>query len=1007
MIVGPIQFDAPSYLLLAPVLWAIIWLLARKSLSGLGPVTRRVALVSRFLLVALIAGALAEPHWRREAEHVAVIVVTDTSRSMPPGDERALREYLTMATAGAENTDRLGLVTAAEQAYVQARPADAKPPAQAAQELTPDQWFVGPADGTDLQSGVEIAIALLSDDAAGRILLHSDGNETSGSLLASANAAKAAGIPIDVLPLAYKIEREVVFERLITPATGRRGQTINVRMVIEATEATRGRLTLMQDGEAIDLTPGEEGVSTIAELDAGRNVLTVPVTLTRNGPLQYEAIFEPLEPDGDVIRENNRAMGVTFVRGQGRILAYTRNAAIFEPIRRALVGAGSDVEVRPPENGHESIVELQRYDAVILADVPSYSFSQRQMDELVSYVHDNGGGLVMVGGPNAFGAGGWIGTPVANALPVLLDPPDKRQLPRGALVLIMHSIEMPKGTYWGKQVALAAAENLSRLDLIGVVEWSFSRRTWWPYDLSLKGDGTAVASAINNLSFGDMPDFSPTMRATQQALASAEAGQKHAIIISDGDPMPPSRALLQSFRDENISISTVCVFPHGGGMGGNDTRTMRLIAESTGGTFYFVNTQAQLAQLPDIFVKEAQVVRRSMIREGETVTPQVVNSAVPTMRGFGGTLPTITGYVVTAERQGLAQTTTKAPNGDPITAQWQHGLGRTVAITTDATSRWSESWLGWGGFEALINQHLRWAMRPSGSANVRVDTETRGDRTNVIVTALNEAGESLNFADFVGRVTGPDLESERLALRQTGPGRYEASFPTDESGSYLLSLRYESRNEAGEVTDRGFVQSAVTRSFSDEFRSIEDNTPLLAQVADITGGRVLSNDPALSDLFTRDGISMPVALRPVWLVFAVISLGVFLVDVAVRRVRIDIPAIARKVAGLFGRSEGRKASDVGALRQARERTRESFEQGEKESVADRKFEVQEGATADESTIVDTPGKKKTDAPIRTTKREETEGDEEEGMSRLMRAKRRARDTYKEDDDAEQRDGKNE
>jgi len=157
------------------------------------------------------------------------------------------------------------------------------------------------------------------------------------------------------------------------------------------------------------------------------------------------------------------------------------------------------VEVRPSTNVHSSIIELQRYDAVILYDVPSYLFSQKQMEELASYVHDGGGGLVMVGGPNSFGAGGWIGTPIADVMPVLLDPPDKRQLPRGALALIMHSIEMPKGVYWGRQVAMAAANNLSRLDFIGVVEWSFTHGTWWPYPMSLKGDGSGVGSAITSV----------------------------------------------------------------------------------------------------------------------------------------------------------------------------------------------------------------------------------------------------------------------------------------------------------------------------------------------------------------------------------------------------------------------------------------------------------------------------------------------------------------------------
>ncbi|MEQ9617462.1 MAG: glutamine amidotransferase [Phycisphaerales bacterium] len=1007
MIVGPIQFDAPHYLALAPILWALAWLIARKSLSGLGRVTRHAALVARALLILLIAVALADPQWRREAEDVAVIVVTDTSRSMPGADTQNLVEYLKSATSGAERTDRMGVVTAAEQAYVQARPLDRKEPFRVAEEMRPGDWFTGNSNGTDLQSAVETGIALLQDDAAGRIVLHSDGNETDGSLLAAASAAKAAGIPIDVVPLTYRIEREVVFERLIAPATGRRGQTIDLRMVLEATEATTGRLTVTQNGQAIDLNGDDDGVSSIESLDQGRNVLRIPITLTTTGPQEFEAIYEPLEPDGDFIRENNRAMEVTFVSGAGRILAYADDQSAFEPLRQTLAESGNDVEVRSTANTHNSIIELQRYDAVILYDVPSFRFSQTQMDELASYVHDSGGGLVMVGGPNSFGAGGWIDTPVADVLPILLDPPDKRQLPRGALALIMHSCEMPNGTYWGKQVAISAINNLSRLDLVGVVEWNYTSGAYWPFPMGLKGDGTAAIKAVNGLTFGDMPDFAPTMQAAYDALVDADAGQRHAIITSDGDPQPPSQALLQKFIDAEITISTVAVFPHTGGFGGGGT--MKLIAEATGGSYYFINTNAALAQLPSIFIKEAQVIRRSMIWEGNAVTPQIVNGAVPAMRGLGATLPPVSGYVVTAEREGLAQTTSKAPNGDPIVAQWQHGLGRAVAFTSDATSRWSSSWIGWSGFEAFWDQHIRWAMRPTGSANVSIATESRGDRTNVIVTALDAAGETLNFADFQGRLVSSNKDSRELNLRQTGPGRYEASFDSADAGTYMLALQYESRNDAGEVTDRGFVNSAVTRPFADEHRSIEDNTPLLVQVAELTGGRVIDRTNAASiDLFDRAGLVMPVSLRPVWLVFAVIAIGVFLVDVAVRRVRLDIPAMFAAVRRLGMKTKEKSLEQVGSLKEARAKTQAGFAERGSGSMAERKYDAADDLPAkkvETSSIVDTPGGSNNAPIVDATKKSsesgskgDAESGEEAGMSRLLKAKRRAQQEYKNDED---------
>ena len=79
-----------------------------------------------------------------------------------------------------------------------------------------------------------------------------------------------------------------------------------------------------------------------------------------------------------------------------------------------------------------------------------------------------GGGWRMGGGPTSFGAGGWIDSDLAKALPVRLDPPQSRQMVRGALALIMHSCEMPQGNFWGQKVAQSAIEALSSLDYCGI-----------------------------------------------------------------------------------------------------------------------------------------------------------------------------------------------------------------------------------------------------------------------------------------------------------------------------------------------------------------------------------------------------------------------------------------------------------------------------------------------------------------------------------------------------------
>ena len=1022
LVAGPLQFDAPVWLLLIPILGVATVLLASRSMSGLGPATRWTALGVRLVVIALLAGAMAEPQWRERAEAVSVTVVADESRSVPATQKEDVRRYVAEAAKTREGGDLLGSVTAAREAFVQQLPSRLNDRVE--------EQHVGATDGTNLAAGVRLALATMPKDAANRMVLASDGNETVGSILQAAEAARALGVPIDVLPIKYRYDNEVILDRLVAPANAREGETLNLRVVLQAVRAASGRLTILQNGDAIDLDPSSDALGTPVELRAGLNVLQVPIAAVASGPQRFEAVFEPLTQGGravgDSISENNKSLAVSFVSGEGKVLVLAETEEESRFLGEALRGAKIKAEVRPVDLAPATLTELNAYDAIVLVNQSAYGFSQKLQEELRQYVHDTGGGLVMVGGPNAFGAGGWIGSPLEDALPVKLDPPQKRQMPKGALALVIHSCEMPEGVYWGKKVCDAAVNSLSRLDLVGIVEYGWNGGTSWVHKLAPVADGTAVKRAIQNLMFGDMPDFTPSVELAYAGLKAAEAGQRHVIMISDGDPQAPPSGLLDKYVEAGITISTVGVFPHGGG----DTSRMKWISTYTGGRHYEVNTQQALATIPQIFIKEAQTIRRSLIWEGEAFAPTVVSAGTESLRGVSS-VPPIRGYVVTAEREGLALVTLKGKEGDPILAQWQYGLGKVVAYTSDATARWNPAWVGWDGYRAFWEQQVRWAMRPGGSANVRVVTENKGDSTVVTLEALDSKGERLNFASFKGRLALPDGDGVDVDLKQVGPGRYQGTVDTALSGSYVLSLRYAAPDEGTEGgIIEGSVQAAVSRPFADEYRTLEDNAPLLAQVAGLTGGRVLTGDPRADALWTRDGLTMPVATTAVWQWLVVLGLGLFLVDVGVRRVRVDLPGMWRATRRAFT-ARGEKAGlQLGGLKAARARARAGLaereaggtagggmsvaeaEAGARAAVraaeaqaratAKRKFEAPADATKGPVREVAVGGADARPQPVREPPRPvsgEGQGRTEEGgMDRLMRAKKKARGEMGEDDD---------
>jgi uncharacterized membrane protein len=65
--------------------------------------------------------------------------------------------------------------------------------------------------------------------------------------------------------------------------------------------------------------------------------------------------------------------------------------------------------------------KLFAYHALILDDVEAAMFTTDQMNLISRFVSERGGGLLMLGGPDAFEKGGFARTPVADALPVYLE----------------------------------------------------------------------------------------------------------------------------------------------------------------------------------------------------------------------------------------------------------------------------------------------------------------------------------------------------------------------------------------------------------------------------------------------------------------------------------------------------------------------------------------------------------------------------------------------------------
>ncbi|NOG48315.1 MAG: hypothetical protein HND48_01865 [Chloroflexi bacterium] len=99
-------------------------------------------------------------------------------------------------------------------------------------------------------------------------------------------------------------------------------------------------------------------------------------------------------------------------------------------IAAALQEAELTVDVIAPENLPITAAGLIPYESVILANVAADRLTDRQMQTILAYVRDLGGGLVSLGGPEAYGPGGYFQTPLETVLPVSMQLEDQQRQPQ-------------------------------------------------------------------------------------------------------------------------------------------------------------------------------------------------------------------------------------------------------------------------------------------------------------------------------------------------------------------------------------------------------------------------------------------------------------------------------------------------------------------------------------------------------------------------------------------------
>lgn len=838
-----IRFAAPE------ALAALVLLpLVAHALRGRG---RRTLVVLRLLVVALLVVGAAGMEIMRAAPDLVIMVAADRSDSVGPEGARLMRAFLDDLRAGAGPTRRIGLVTFGADAVVEETPSAQPRLALAARVDT---------DGTNIAEALHRSLAVLPDGVGRRIVLLTDGQATAGDLAPALAAVRSRGVELAIVPVAPDPPPpDVLVDEVTLPQTAAVGERLPVTVSVRATAAAQVNLRVRANGVLL--------LSRDLAVRPGRTLVDVELTATQVGLLRLDAAIEAT-PDGEPA--NNRAFALGVITGPPFIYYVAVQPG---PLPEMLEGQGLRVRRILPGGLPSWPVELQGAAAVVLDDVPAYLLSPRQQAALRDYVRV-GGGLVALGGTRSYGIGGYAGTPLEEVLPVSMDVRHRLAVPSMAVVLVLDAsgsmggfgAELPK-VELAKETAQSVVDLLGPRDLIGVL--AFDQQPRWLVRPTPAAERARILDAVSRIKAGGGTVMYPALEAARDALRQAEARVKHVIVLSDGQTDPGAfQTLVRGMASERITVSTVAIGRDA------DLDFMRNIAGWGRGRSYAAR---DLYSIPQILTAEAMLATRASVIE-EIFTPRV-DSASPLFAELGA-IPPVSGYLATAPKP-AAQVAVISHQDDPIVASWAFGLGRAVAITTDARNRWTAGWLGWSEAARFWSQAVRWAMSRDGDG-LDVHAGVGPDGLRIVLDARGPDGSPQVTWEAAVSVVGDGGAGGAARLIQTHAGWYEATLRMPPPGAYLI--RVAATDATGSV-GRAALPLAVP--YSPELKHVGLNRPLISQMVEAAAARVITSPTAA----LSPAQSPARRAQPMWPVLSALALAGFVAEVAIRRV----PAIEHQL----------------------------------------------------------------------------------------------------------------
>jgi Ca-activated chloride channel family protein len=752
-----INFLSPVYLLFILLVIPILiwWWRTQTRVRG----TKRWAIVGiRATICLLLIMALAGLQLLFPVQEETVVFVVDRSASM--SDESKVMTFIRESVQKKKIEDQYAIVTVGKEALVEQ-------PMTARGSVNPLGTVINP-HATNLAEGVRLAAGMIPSQSRGKIVLVTDGLETHGDGLTEIKLAKERGISVDTYLLEQELGDEVILTSLDMPNELFIGEEFEVKTEVNSTVATDGVLHLYEGNVEV----AQQRIT----IEKGENHFSFGQKTTRDGFHRYRV---ELKAARDSIQVNNQGYSYTQVAGTPRILVLEGHEGAAHNLVNALQAGNLDVDVTVPALLPQQVDEYKKYSTIILSDVQATQMKTEAMERIQTVIRDLGLGLIMTGGPDSFGMGGWFKTPIEEALPVAMELTSKEELPSLGLTLVIDKsgsmsagMGGPNKMELAKEAGIRATEMLNEKDQVGVV--AFDGFPWVVVEMQSVTNLEEIQDKIGSIYADGGTEIYTALVEGYEQLKKVNTQRKHVILLTDGQSgsFADYEGLLEEMIEDKITVSTVAVGDD------SDTALLEHIAEMGKGRYYFANDPDSI---PQIFSKETAFASRTFIVEKPHI-PAVTGAR--DWSTLQQDLPSIHAYVATTPKQ-TAEIALTSTESDPILARWQYGLGRAVAWTSDIEGKWSPYWTTWEGNSRLWNQIVSWTFPQLNRGGWTTETELEGS-TGKITLTLPVGSPMPQQMEAI--VLNQKLDRETIVLKPVAPGKLEGVFPATEPGTYLIQV---------------------------------------------------------------------------------------------------------------------------------------------------------------------------------------------------------------------------